>query len=174
MAEQPVNTKDAAAQPFDIRSSTSLALTWRNIYYKVQDKSKKKDAVTKLYPTKTILNDVSGVVNPGELLAIMGPSGCGKTTLLDLLADRLSSGKLEGRVAVNGRPRGSTYKHYAAYVQQEDTLMGVMTVRETFEFVAKLTMEPGTSKEDERKRIEHVIGVRCMLSKVLFLGNHVC
>ena len=42
--------------------------------------------------------------------------------------------------------------------------MGVMTVRETFEFVAKLTMEPGTSKEDERKRIEHVIGVSVRFS----------
>ena len=36
---------------------------------------------------KTILNDISGVFEPG-LNAIMGPSGCGKTSLLDLLAKR--------------------------------------------------------------------------------------
>ena len=46
------------------------------------------------------------------------PRSSGKTTLLDLLADRISSGKVEGEIRVNGRPRGSTFKHYAAYVQQ--------------------------------------------------------
>ncbi len=45
-------------------------------------------------------------------------SGCGKTTLLDLLANRIESGVLEGVVKVNGRNRGDTFKHYAAYVQQ--------------------------------------------------------
>ena len=156
MAES--STDDVVVQPpFDVKSTKQLALTWHNVHYKVFEK--KKDKATGLRPMKTILHGVSGVVKPGELLAIMGPSGCGKTTLLDLLADRLSSGKLEGRVAVNGRPRGSSYKHYAAYVQQEDTLMGSMTVRETFQFVAKLTREEGVTDEEENKRIEHVIGV---------------
>ena len=93
---------------------------------------------------KTILDKVNGAVYPGEVLAIMGPSGfvnqrsarirthvcaaacitrllccsSGKTTLLDLLANRVSSGKIEGNILINGRPRGSTFKHYAAYVQQ--------------------------------------------------------
>jgi len=29
-------------------------------------------------PIKTILNDVSGMASPGEILALMGPSGSGK------------------------------------------------------------------------------------------------
>jgi ABC-type multidrug transport system ATPase subunit len=39
----------------------------------------KKDSVTGKLMTKTILDDVSGVVNPGEVLAIMGPSGFATT-----------------------------------------------------------------------------------------------
>lgn len=35
--------------------------------------------------TKPILQGLTGLAKPGELLAIMGPSGCGKSTLLDAL-----------------------------------------------------------------------------------------
>ena len=37
---------------------------------------------------KKILDQVSGVALPGEVLFIMGPSGAGKTSLLDSLAGR--------------------------------------------------------------------------------------
>lgn len=83
----------------------------------------------------------------------------GKTTLLDVLADRISRGTIEGEIRVNGRPRGKSFKHYASYVQQEDTLYGTMTVRETFEFVAALTRKREATNEQEGKRIEDTIRV---------------
>ena len=54
--------------------------------------------------TTTLLNGVSGVLNPGTVLAIMGPSGAGKTTLLDILAGRATKGDLEGQILLNGQP----------------------------------------------------------------------
>eukprot|EP00042_Codosiga_hollandica_P040714 m.354083 g.354083 ORF g.354083 m.354083 type:complete len:668 (+) comp55932_c0_seq5:97-2100(+) len=144
----------SATSAVDVTSKTKLALTWHNLTYRVQEKKKDKTGV---YPMKTILYNVSGAVKSGDLLALMGPSGSGKTTLLDLLADRISSGQREGEVRVNGRPRGKTFKHYAAYVQQEDCLFGMMTVRETFKFVQELTRLPGATNEQEEARIDHVL-----------------
>ena len=52
--------------------------------------------------SKKLLNNVSGIVKPGTVLAIMGPSGAGKTTLLDVLANRVSKGDLSGNLTING------------------------------------------------------------------------
>lgn len=107
---------------------------------------------------KVILDKISGVVHPGEVLAVMGPSGSGKTSLLDFLADRLSSGTRLGTVYVNGTPRDSdTYKHIAKYVPQEDSLLGTSSVKETLDFSASLSLPSHYSANDREKRVEEVI-----------------
>jgi hypothetical protein len=51
--------------------------------------------------------------------ALLGPSGAGKSTLLDLLAGRKATGRLAGRVLLNGAPLGpSNCRKLAAYVPQ--------------------------------------------------------
>ena len=46
-----------------------------------------------------VLKPCSGKAVPGQVVAFLGPSGAGKSTLLDILADRKSSGKLQGQVS---------------------------------------------------------------------------
>ena len=46
---------------------------------------------------RVILDGISVIFNPGQMVGIMGPSGCGKTTLLDLLTGRRKSGYVEVR-----------------------------------------------------------------------------
>jgi ABC-type multidrug transport system ATPase subunit len=78
-------------------------------------------------------------LNQGEVLALMGPSGSGKTTLLNVLAGRVSATK--GSVLVDElRVSAPDYKKLTSFVEQEDILMGCLTVRETLDFAARLSL----------------------------------
>lgn len=71
----------------------------------------------------------------------MGPSGCGKTTLLNVLAKREAAAKarVEGYTLVNGGAASVTdFRRLSSYVEQEDALIGSLTVRETLHFAARL------------------------------------
>jgi ABC-type multidrug transport system ATPase subunit len=92
---------------------------------------------------KAILENSNGIVKAGEMLAIMGPSGCGKTTLLNVLARRASipNSTVEGDVRVNGGPAAlGTFRKISSFVEQEDALIGALTVTETLYFVARLSL----------------------------------
>lgn len=74
----------------------------------------------------------------------MGPSGSGKTTLLNFLARRDNSGAdVDGSASVNGNfPSLAQFRKLSSYVEQEDALIGSLTVRETMSFAARLS-NPG-------------------------------
>ena len=57
----------------------------------------KVDKVTKNFGDKVALNNISFVVNQGEIFGFLGPSGSGKTTMINILTGQLqaNSGKTE-------------------------------------------------------------------------------
>lgn len=82
-------------------------------------------------------------ISKGELVALMGPSGCGKTTLLNVLARRpaASGAKVLGDCYVNGgKVDVGSFGRMTSYVEQEDALIGSLTVRETLKFAADLSL----------------------------------
>ncbi|WOL16537.1 hypothetical protein Cni_G25324 [Canna indica] len=89
--------------------------------------------------TLTILDNVSGVVQPGRMTLLLGPPGSGKTTLLLALAGKLDSTlKRTGDVKYNGCGLDKfCAQRTSAYISQTDNHIGELTVRETFNFAAR-------------------------------------
>ena len=72
-------------------SAGETTFTFENIDYFVHHEGQEKQ----------LLQHVSGYVNPGQLVALMGSSGAGKTTLMDVLAQRKDSGRIDGSIMVS-------------------------------------------------------------------------
>lgn len=91
----------------------------------------------------------------------MGPSGCGKTTLLNVLASRPSGAgaKPQGQVLVNGaEPARASFRQLSRFVEQEDALIGSLTVRETLDFAARLSSSSRQALA-KRERIARIDGL---------------
>ncbi len=111
-------------------------------------------------PMKTIVQNLTGVARPNEIVGLLGPSGCGKTVLMNIFSSRLHP------------PAGSVYKRnvyinngvelsrdifgkVGAYVMQDDVLLETLTPYECICFSANLRLS-GTPEEKE-KRVNEVI-----------------
>jgi ABC-type multidrug transport system ATPase subunit len=107
---------------------------------------------------KVILDGISGVMPAGRMTALMGPSGSGKTTLLDVLAGRKTSGAIEGEVLFAGQKlaRGAL-RNLTGYVEQFDTLIGELSVKQMLMYTAELKLTPATSRADKEVRVQRVI-----------------
>lgn len=105
-----------------------------------------------------ILQDVFGIVKPGECLAIMGGSGAGKTTLLDILALKNKKGEIRGSVSVNGQVMSQKdYKKIIGFVDQEDHLIGTLTVYETVLNLALLRLPRTMLVAQKHNRVINVL-----------------
>jgi ABC-type multidrug transport system ATPase subunit len=108
-----------------------------------------------------VLHGCNGMVNSGEMLAIIGSSGAGKSTVLNLLAGRIKSSKdcvSGGTVLVNGMKRDfSTYKKLAAFVEQDDCMFGTLTVEEQLRYAALLRLPGSMSRERKLLKVKDVL-----------------
>lgn len=109
--------------------------------------------ITYTLGNRTILDNISGCVKPGQVMAIMGASGAGKSTFLDLLARKNKQGEVSGVTLVNGREvSDAEFKNVIGFVDQEDTLMSTLTVYETILYSALLRLPREMSIEAKKYR----------------------
>ncbi|CAN6485947.1 unnamed protein product [Victoria cruziana] len=106
-----------------------------------------------------LLDNISFVANPSEILAVVGPSGVGKSTLLRIVAGRAGAGGFDpGAISVNGDPvrSCSQLRKLCGFITQDDNLLPLLTVRETLMFSAKFRLKEKTADE-KKERVEALI-----------------
>uniref|UniRef100_A0A1I8A7M2 ABC transporter domain-containing protein n=1 Tax=Steinernema glaseri TaxID=37863 RepID=A0A1I8A7M2_9BILA len=149
----------------------AMTLSWHNIVAKpiVKDSANKTildkifrvedDADGPQLHREKILDNVFGVAEPGEVLALMGSSGAGKTSLMNILTHRnLNTLEVTGAVKINGQPVDKNLmRKVSAYVEQDDMFVATMTVKEHLNFVSVLKMGKTHSARDQRRRVRMVM-----------------
>ncbi|KAK9845354.1 hypothetical protein WJX81_004187 [Elliptochloris bilobata] len=115
--------------------------------YQVKNRADKRQRLS-------ILTDVSAYFSPVEMSAVMGPSGSGKSTLLDLIAGRKTIGELQGDILFSGiRPTQAFLRRYTGYVEQFDTMLPELSVREMLLYTAELKCALSEPLAGKRQRV---------------------
>lgn len=127
--------------------SSATVFSWQHVHYWVNYKGGQLH----------LLNDVSGIVRPGHLTALMGSSGAGKTTLLDVLARRKTLGKVEGRIFLNNEALIQDFERITGYCEQLDIHQPAVTVREAMQFSAYLRQDAYVPKKEKDDYVEQII-----------------
>ncbi|MEC4985491.1 MAG: ATP-binding cassette domain-containing protein [Oscillatoria sp. PMC 1068.18] len=120
----------------------NIRLDADNLVRIVKDKDKKGQQ-------KTLLDNISLPIEPGQFVALVGGSGAGKSTLMRTLLgiDPTTSGK----VFLNGedlRKNFNIYRTQIGYVPQKDIVHQELTVEEVLTYAAKLRLPSDIEVKD--------------------------
>ena len=114
------------------------------------------EGVTKVYPGKTAVDDVTFQVGRGDFCVLIGPSGCGKSTTLRMINRLLAPTR--GRITIEGEDirasRPEDLRRRMGYAIQNVGLFPHMTVSQNIAVV------PGLLKWDRdriRRRIDELL-----------------
>lgn len=92
--------------------------------------------------SSTIVEDISGVLFPGELMLVLGRPGAGCSTVLRLLANQRQTYRdVHGSVQYGGLSSAEMKKHYrseALYCAEDDVHFANLSVKETMDFAMRV------------------------------------
>ena len=131
---------------------TVVRLDVRDISFQVTDISTGKP--------KLLLDDISLVVKPRELIGLLGPSGAGKTTLMNALNGFVKP--TGGHVFYNGvelYQNLESLKSTIGFVPQEDIMHKQLGVRRCLYYAAKLRLPEDLSEAEINKRVEEMLDI---------------
>ncbi|TFK25787.1 ABC transporter [Coprinopsis marcescibilis] len=138
-----------------------VGVSWSNLTYYVPHQSgffsgfRKKAEVSN--GDKFILDNISGNIPAGQMMAILGPSGAGKTTLIEILAGKSKSGITTGDVSFPFERTDDQAPPRIGFVPQQDILPSTLTVFETLLFATRLRLSESISDIEKKSRVNDIL-----------------
>ncbi|EDW01079.1 protein brown [Drosophila grimshawi] len=137
-----------------------LCLEWKHLNYYVPAQEQSNYSFWNECRKKRelrILNDVSGHLKTGDLIAIVGGSGVGKTTLLAAISQRLR-GNLTGDVVLNGMAMNrDQMTRISSFLPQFEINVKTFTAYEHLYFMSHFKMHRRTTKAEKRQRVTDLL-----------------
>ena len=111
------------------------------------------DNLSKQYPNKLALDNVSLILQPGAPIALVGPNGAGKTTLFSLLCGYIQP--THGSIRILGHAPGSkALQGVLSALPQDAALDPNFTIASQLQFFAQLQ---GFNKTDAKQEVLRVL-----------------
>ncbi|KAI9673326.1 MAG: hypothetical protein M1829_004092 [Trizodia sp. TS-e1964] len=137
--------------------------------------SKGSNAASRNPPVRTILNDFTGCVRPGEMLLVLGRPGSGCSSFLKILANqRFGFVSVDGNVTYGGVDAETMAKDFrgeCVYNPEDDLHYPTLTVKDTLEF-ALTTRTPGKASRNEGEtRSEYVQEFLRVVTKLFWIEH---
>ncbi|MBI4165448.1 MAG: FHA domain-containing protein [Acidobacteria bacterium] len=129
-----------------------VRLDIQNLNFQVTDRTSGKP--------KLLLDDISLVVKPRELIGLLGPSGAGKSTLMNALNG--FTRPTAGAVLYNNADlyqNLDSLKSTIGFVPQEDIMHKQLSVRRCLYYAAKLRLPEDLSEEEINRRVDEMLDI---------------
>jgi ATP-binding cassette subfamily G (WHITE) protein 2 (SNQ2) len=126
-------------------------------------------------PVRTILDDFSGCIKPGEMLLVLGRPGAGCSTFLKMLGNqRFGYEEISGDVTYGGtdaKEMAKKYRSEVLYNPEDDLHYATLKVKETLKFALK-TRTPGkASRKEGESRSDYVNEFLRVVSKLFWIEH---
>jgi ABC-2 type transport system ATP-binding protein len=116
--------------------------------------------VTKKFSAVKVVDDVSFIVRPGEVLGYLGPNGAGKTTTIRMLAGLLQPSR--GEILLDGQPIRTglyRYKLRLGYVPEQSEIYPHLSASDYLRLVGRLRGLPESALEGRIRAFLTALGL---------------
>lgn len=118
----------------------------------------KATSLVKIYDNRTVVNEISFDVNPGEVVGLLGPNGAGKTTTFYMLVGLIkpNAGKITlNDIDLTNMPMHERAKAGIGYLPQETSIFRKLTVEENIRLV--LEMNDNLDADGKEELLENLL-----------------
>ena len=126
-------------------------------------------------PSRTIVDDFTGCLRPGEMCLVLGRPGSGCSTLLKVLANQRSGYEsVEGEVTYGGTEAHIMEKNYASdmiYNPEDDLHYATLKVRDTLGFAIQSRIPGKESREEGETKKQYADKFLEIVSKLFWIGK---